>query len=275
MLKLLEDSPQHLFQGSPVKELTTRRLQHSGRNCTGRITVRHRGGGHRQRLRFVDFKRARKDIFATVLRIEYDPCRTARLALLQYDDGVLSYILAAAAVRPGDRLLASENANIQPGNCLPFSRIPLGSIVHNVELRPGAGGAFARAAGAHATVVSKDNSFATLRLQSTEVRRFPLDCWATIGQLSNLGHGSRILGKAGVSRHLGRRPEVRGTCKNPVKHPHGGGSSKKHTKRNPVSLWGINIKMATRDRKKPLGMVVRRRLRGVDMKKIGLIKSRK
>jgi len=269
--RLLAATPQDTFRGRVIPRLSTQRIKHSGRNDSGRITTRHRGGGTKQRLRFVDFKRGRKDIPATVLRVEYSPDRTAHVALIQYEDGVLSYILAPLTLRPGDKVLASENANIVPGNCLPFRSIPVGSIVHNVELRPGAGGQFIRAAGTYASIISKDSQYATLKLRSTEIRKFPLECWASIGQLSNLERFQRSKQKAGVNRWLGRRPSVRGNAMNPGDHPHGGGTSAKHTKRPPVSPWGIlRTGFKTRSPKKPLGLIVRRNLPGKAQKKYGI-----
>eukprot|EP00930_Biecheleria_cincta_P061897 TRINITY_DN47436_c0_g1_i1.p1 TRINITY_DN47436_c0_g1~~TRINITY_DN47436_c0_g1_i1.p1 ORF type:complete len:356 (+),score=40.54 TRINITY_DN47436_c0_g1_i1:78-1145(+) len=269
--RLLEATPQKTFRGRVIQKLSTRRIRHSGRNDSGRITTRHRGKGTLQRLRFVDFKRGRKDIPATVLRIEYSPDRTAHVALIQYEDGVLSYILAPLTLRPGDQVVASETANIVPGNCLPLRSVPVGSIVHNIELRPGAGGQFIRAAGTFATVITKDKSYATIKLRSTEIRKFPLDCWASIGQLSHLERFMRFKGKAGINRWLGWRPSVRGNAMNPSDHPHGGGTSAKHTKRPPVSPWGIErTGFKTRSPKKPMGLIVRRNLPGKAQKKYGI-----
>lgn len=269
--RLLEATPQTTFRGRVIPALSVWKVKHSGRNDVGRICTRHRGGGTRQRLRFVDFKRGRKDIPATILRIEYSPDRTAHVALIQYEDGVLSYMLAPLTLRPGDQVIASETANIVPGNCLPLRSIPVGSIVHNIELRPGAGGQFIRAAGTFATVITKDNEFATIKLRSTEIRKFPLECWASIGQLGNLERYMRFKGKAGVNRWLGRRPSVRGNAMNPSDHPHGGGTSAKHTKRPPVSPWGIlRTGYKTRSPKKPLGLIVRRNLPGKVQKKYGI-----
>lgn len=269
--RLLAATPQKTFRGRVIPRLSTWRVKHSGRNNVGRITTRHRGGGTRQRLRFVDFKRGRKDIPATVLRIEYSPDRTSHVALIQYEDGVLSYILAPLTMRPGDTVVSSENANIVPGNSLPLRNIPAGSIIHNIELRPGAGGQFIRAAGTFAVVITKDNQYATIKLRSTEIRKFPLECWATIGQLSNLERFMRFKGKAGVNRWLGWRPSVRGNAQNPSDHPHGGGTSAKHTKRPPVSPWGIlRTGYKTRSPTKPLGLIVRRNLPGKMQKKFGI-----
>jgi len=269
--RLLEATPQVTFKGRVIPRLSCWKVKHGGRNDGGRVATRHRGGGTRQRLRFVDFKRGRKDIPATVLRIEHSPDRTVHVALIQYEDGVLSYILAPLTLRPGDTVLASETANLVPGNCLPLRSIPTGSIVHNIELRPGAGGQFIRAAGTFATVIAKDKEYATLKLRSTEIRKFPLDCWATIGQLGNLERFLRFKGKAGVNRWLGFRPSVRGNAMNPSDHPHGGGTSAKHTKRPPVTPWGIpTIGYKTRSPKKPLGLIVRRNLPGKIQKRYGM-----
>lgn len=269
--RLLEATPQETFKGRVIPKLSCNRVKHGGRNDSGRITTRHRGGGTKQRLRFVDFKRGRKDIPATVLRIEYSPDRTSHVALLQYEDGVLSYILAPLTLRPGDQVIASETANIVPGNCMPLRNIPVGSIVHNMELRPGAGGQFIRAAGTYATVITKDKEHATVKLRSSEIRKFPLDCWASIGQLSNLERFMRNKEKAGVNRWLGRRPSTRGNAMGPWDHPHGGGTSAKHTKRPPVSPWGILscAGFKTRSPLKPLGLIVRRKLPGKLQKKYG------
>lgn len=269
--KLLENNPLILHRGRVIKQLSCRKIKNAGRSNVGRITTRHIGGGHVQRLRFIDFKRARKDIYATVLRIEYDPTRSAHIALVQYEDGVLSYILAPLLLRPGDKVIASKYANINPGNCLPLKNIPTGSIIHNIEIRPGAGGQMIRAGGTYATILSKDSKFADINLKSGEIRKFPLDCWATIGQVSNLEKHMRVLGKAGVSRWLGRRPVVRGVAMNPSKHPHGGGTSKKHTKRPKCSLWGkCRDGYKTRSKKKPLGLIIRRNMCGRLQKKYGV-----
>lgn len=271
LVKLLEATPQDTFRGRVIPALSCVEVKHSGRNNSGRMTVRHRGGGHLQRLRFVDFKRGRKDVPATVLRIEHSPERSAHVALIQYEDGVLSYILAPLTLRAGDQVLASENANIVPGNSLPLRSIPAGTIIHGIEIRPGAGMAFIRAAGTYATVLSKDDTYATIKLRSTEVRKFPLECWASIGQVSNLERFMRYKGKAGVNRWLGWRPSVRGNAKNPCDHPHGGGTSAKHTKRPPVSPWGIlRTGYKTRAPKKPMGLIVRRALPDKMQKKYGV-----
>ncbi|KAF4661143.1 Alpha N-terminal protein methyltransferase 1B [Perkinsus chesapeaki] len=207
---------------------------------TGQIGVFHRGGGHRQRLRLIDYKRGRKDIYATVLRIEYCPGRTSFIALIQYTDGVLSYIVAPETLRPGDRVVASEGAPITPGNCLPLRSIPAGrSVRQNIDTLTGAGGQINRSAGCFAAVMSKDTQWATIKLNSTEIKRFPLDCWAVVGQVGNANFWARAKGHCRVKRWLGWRPSVHGVAKNPVEHPHGGGTSHKGPKRNPVSPWDM------------------------------------
>jgi large subunit ribosomal protein L2 len=271
ILKLLGDTPQLPFRGRVISRLSTRLIKHNGRRATGQISVRHKGGGHQQRLRFVDFKRGRKDIPATILRIEYAPCRTCYLALVQYEDGVLSYIIAPFASRPGDVVIASASANIAPGNCLPLRNIPVGSVIHNIELRPGAGGQVARAAGTYATVLGIDEHYATLRLRSTEIRKFPVECWASIGQVSNSGQANKIWGKAGASRWRGIRPSVRGNAMNMSSHPMGGGSSAKHGSRYPCTPWGVlRAGFKTRAYRKPFGLIVRRRVCGTMQKKYGM-----
>lgn len=271
LTKSLKSYPQLTWKGRTIRQLSCHRINTAGRNVVGRICSSARGGRHIQRLRFVDFKRGRKDIHATVLRIEYDPCRTSHLALIQYEDGVLSYILAPLSIRPGDRIIASAHANITPGNCLPLRNIPVGSIVHNIEVRPGAGGQFVRAAGCHAVLLSKGSHFATIKLKSSEIRNFSLECWATIGQLSNPEAVNKVLGKAGANRWRGRRPRVRGVAMNPVDHPHGGGTKAKHSKRPPVTKYGILCDgFKTRCRTKPLGLIVTSRLTGRSQKKYNI-----
>eukprot|EP00392_Amoebophrya_sp_AT5.2_P006870 g6882.t1 len=262
----------------PQTQLTRPHVKFGGRNQSGCIVVRHRGGGAPYRLRLVDFKRGRKDIPATVLRIEYCPGRSAHVALLQYEDGVLSYILAAHAMRPGDQVIASEKANILPGNCLPLGRIPVSSIVHCVELEPGRGGQIARVAGAAAIILSRCDRYTTLKLNSTEVRKFHNECWATIGQVSsydvrslasyvsNVMHDHRFKGKAGVNSRLGTR-----NAQNPRHHPHGGGTRAKSEKKPPKNLYGKHqMGLKTRDLKAPMGLIVRRRMCNRDQRKFGM-----
>jgi large subunit ribosomal protein L2 len=254
--------PERLFHGRVIHQLSTRKIQFGGRNMYGQMTVRRRGGGTRQRLRLIDFKRGRKDVPATVLRLEHAPCRTAHVALIQYVDGVLSYVIAPMALRPGDVVIASETAAISPGNALPLRQVPVGTIVHCVEERPGAGGVFMRAAGTYGTVLSKDEVYATIRLNSTEIRLFDLDCWATIGQVSNRTHWTIARGKAGVSRWLGERPQVKGTKMDPDTHPHGGGTSAKRVKRPPVTYWGQLTKGFKTRSNRPQKLVMQRQLMG-------------
>ncbi|KAF4665867.1 54S ribosomal protein L2 mitochondrial [Perkinsus olseni] len=257
ILKLVnETAPLRLFRGRVIPQLSTFRFRGGGRLMTGQIGVFHRGGGHRQRLRLIDYKRGRKDIYATVLRIEYCPGRTSFLALIQYTDGVLSYIVAPETLRPGDRVVASETAPITPGNCLPLRNIPAGTIIHNLEPRPGAGGQINRSAGCFAAIMSKDTQWATIKLNSTEIKRFPLDCWAVVGQVGNANFWARAKGHCRVKRWLGWRPSVHGVAKNPVEHPHGGGTSHKGPKRNPVSPWGGLVLQKTRSRHKPRTNVI-------------------
>ena len=268
-------APLRLFKGRVIPQLSVPRISHSGRNHTGKITTQHQGGGNKNRLRLIDYKRGRKDIPATVLRIEYCPKRTSHIALIQYRDGVLSYIVAPVALRPGHTVIASESAPIAAGNCLPLNRIPVGSIVHNIELRPGAGGQMQRAAGVFGTLVAIDSQAATIRLKSTELRRFDPKCWAVIGQVSNTELYFRNRGKAGVVRWLGIRPRVAGTAQTPNTHPHGGGTAHRHTKRPPVSPWGVHRSgMRTRSPSKPLGAISERKLSFKLQKKFGIKTSK-
>ncbi len=209
-----------------------------GRNFWGRMTVRHRGGGHKRRYRIIDFRRDKDGIPAKVARLEYDPNRTANIALLSYIDGEKRYILCPSDLRPGDMVESGPDADIKSGNALPLWRIPVGTPIHNIELRPGRGGQLARAAGVDAEVVAKEGKFVHVRLPSGEIRRIPRECRATIGQVGNVEHENQVGGKAGRSRHLGRRPTVRGTATNPVDHPHGGGEGRSPIGRNPVTPWG-------------------------------------
>ena len=277
VLRTLETSGSSLriFKGRVIPQLSVPRVSHSGRNNTGTITTRHKGGGNKTRLRLIDYKRGRKDIPATVLRIEHCPNRTSHVALIQYEDGVLSYIVAPVALRPGHTVIASERAPISAGNCLPLRCIPVGSIVHNIELRPGAGGQMQRAAGVYGTVVAVDEKFATIRLKSTELRKFDPNCWAVIGQVSNTELYFRNRGKAGVTRWLGIRPRVAGTAQTPTTHPHGGGTGHRHTKRPPVSPWGVHRSgMRTRSPGKPLGLIRERKLSFKLQKKFGIKTSK-
>jgi large subunit ribosomal protein L2 len=223
----------------PEKSLLEKLKKHSGRNSYGRITVRHRGGGNKKKYRMIDFKRRKTDVKATVATIEYDPYRSAFISLIQYDDGEKSYILAPNGLKVGDVVVSSVEADIKPGNCLPISSIPVGTIIHNIELYPGRGGQLVRSAGNAAQLMAKENGYAQVRLPSGEVRLIRLDCKATIGQVSNLDHENVSIGKAGRKRHMGWRPTVRGSVMNPCDHPHGGGEGKSPIGRpGPVTPWG-------------------------------------
>ena len=228
-----------LSKVKPEKSLLVKGKKHAGRNSAGRITVRHQGGGNKQKYRIIDFKRNRLDDVATVLTLEYDPNRTANIALIQYEDGKKSYIIAPQDLKVGDKILSSENADIKPGNTLPISAIPVGTFIHNIELYPGRGAQFVRAAGTMAQLMAKEGDMAQVRLPSGETRMIRMNCKATIGQVGNLDHSNAQIGKAGRKRHMGVRPTVRGSVMNPVDHPHGGGEGKSPIGRpGPVTPWG-------------------------------------
>jgi large subunit ribosomal protein L2 len=227
-----------LHKGGPVKALTEGLTKSGGRNNYGRMTSRNKGGGHKRTYRVVDFKRTKRDVEATVERLEYDPNRTAFIALLKYDDGELAYILAPQRLQAGDRVVAAEYTDVKPGNAMELGRMPVGTIVHNVEMKPGKGGQIARSAGTYAQLVGRDQGMAILRLNSGEQRLVAGKCMATVGAVSNPDHGNINLGKAGRSRWLGRRPHVRGVVMNPVDHPHGGGEGRTSGGRHPVTPWG-------------------------------------
>lgn len=227
-----------LYKGKPVKSLTHGLSSKGGRNNAGRVTTRFRGGGHKRSYRLVDFKRFKHDVAAKVERIEYDPNRSAFIALIRYEDGQLSYILAPQRLAVGDAVIAGASVDVKPGNAMPLSAMPVGSIVHNVELKPKKGGQIARSAGAYAQFVGRDQGMAILRLNSGEQRLVSVDCFATIGAVSNTDHANINDGKAGRSRWRGRRPHVRGVAMNPVDHPHGGGEGRTSGGRHPVSPWG-------------------------------------
>ncbi len=247
-------------KAKPEKRLTESLKKSGGRNVTGRITVRRRGGGHKRRYRIIDFKRDKDDIQANVLAIEYDPNRSARIALLQYADEERRYILAPAGLEVGDAILSGENAPPKSGNCLPLAKIPLGMPVHNIELRRNGGGVLVRSAGASAMLMSREGKYAHLRLPSGEVRLVPVTCRATIGEVGNAEHNSASLGKAGRGRWLGRRPKVRGVAMNPVDHPMGGGEGKASGGRHPCSPWGKLAKGGkTRKKSKPTKHVIKPR----------------
>lgn len=244
----------------PEKSLVVTLKKTGGRNSFGRITSRHIGGGHKKKYRIIDFLRDKRDIPAKVTSIEYDPNRSARIALLTYVDGEKRYILAPDGIKVGDNILASENADIKPGNALPLKAIPLGSIIHNVELKIGKGGQLARSAGTYAQLMSKEGKYSQVKLPSGEVRMVLQSCFATIGQVGNLDHENVSLGKAGRSRWLGKRPKVRGVAMNPVDHPHGGGEGRTSGGRHPVTPWGIPTKgYKTRKNKKSSRFIVKAR----------------
>ncbi|WCS27508.1 50S ribosomal protein L2 [Methylobacterium sp. NMS14P] len=232
-----------LYKGKPVKALTEGKSSSGGRNNLGRITVRFRGGGHKRVLRNVDFKRREQlGVAATVERIEYDPNRTAFIALINFPDGKQSYILAPQRLQPGDKVVAAESVDIKPGNAAPVGSMPVGTIVHNVELKIGKGGAIARSAGNYAQIVGRDQGYVTLRLNSGEQRLVHGQCFASVGAVSNPDHMNISLGKAGRNRWLGKRPHNRGVAMNPVDHPHGGGEGRTSGGRNPVTPWGVPTK---------------------------------
>jgi large subunit ribosomal protein L2 len=247
----------------PERSLVVPKPRTGGRNSYGRKTARHKGGGHKQQYRLVDFKRTKDGVPATVAAIEYDPNRNCRIALLHYHDGEKRYILVPAKVKVGDKLQSGQGADIRPGNALALRYIPVGSVVHNVELKPGAGGRMARSAGSSIQVVAKEGDYATLRLPSTEMRRVPIDCRATLGEVGNAEAELISIGKAGRNRWKGVRPQTRGVAMNPVDHPLGGGEGKTSGGRHPVSPWG-KPEGRTRSRKKPSNALIvrRRRTRG-------------
>lgn len=245
----------------PERSLLQPLRKKGGRNIYGRVTVRHRGGGHRRKIRIVDFKRDKRDITARVAAIEYDPNRSARLALLYYTDGEKRYIIAPLDLKPGDNVIASSTADIRPGNSLPIANIPVGTMIHNIELKEGRGGQLVRAAGGAAQLLAKEGDYAHIRLPSGEVRLIRQACYATIGQVGNLDHGNIKLGKAGRKRHLGIRPTVRGSAMSPRDHPHGGGEGRQPIGLpGPKSPWGKpTLGKKTRRNKKTDKYIVRRR----------------
>jgi large subunit ribosomal protein L2 len=249
-----------LHKGAPYAPLLEKQSKSGGRNNNGRITTRHIGGGHKQHYRLIDFKRNKDGVPATVERLEYDPNRTANIALVCYADGERRYIIAPKGVRAGDKVESGSACSIKPGNALPIRNIPVGSTIHCVELKPGKGAQLARSAGTSAQLVAREGAYATLRLRSGEMRRILSDCRATLGEVSNSEHSLRSLGKAGASRWRGKRPTVRGVAMNPVDHPHGGGEGRSSGGRHPVSPWGTPTKgYKTRSNKRTDNMIVRRR----------------
>tara|TARA_Y100000758_G_scaffold225133_1_gene162775 strand:+ start:9475 stop:10332 length:858 start_codon:yes stop_codon:yes gene_type:complete len=246
----------------PERRLTKLRKKTGGRNNQGRITTRHRGGGHKQKYRIIDFKRTKDGVPAKVAFIEYDPCRTARIALLHYVDGEKRYILAPEGMVAGDQVMSGPGAEPKVGNCMPLSRIPLGTTIHNIEMQPGRGGQLCRSAGAAGVLNAREEKWAQITLPSGEVRRLPAACRATIGQIGNLEHSLVVLGKAGRKRWMGRRPHVRGTAMNPVAHPMGGGEGRNSGGRHPCSPTGVLAKGgSTRKRKKASSRAIVRRRR--------------
>jgi len=249
-----------LHKGAPVKELTEGLKRTGGRNNTGRITAWHRGGGHKKRYRIIDFKRQKFDVAGTVERLEYDPNRTSFIALVKYADGEVAYIIAPQRLKAGDTVIAGQKVDVKPGNAMPLKNMPLGTIVHNVELKPGKGGQIARSAGAYVQLVGRDSGYAQIKLMSGEVRLVRSECFATIGAVSNPDHMNQSLSKAGRNRWRGWRPHVRGVVMNPVDHPLGGGEGKSSGGRHPVTPWGKPTKgKKTRHNKRTDNMIVRRR----------------
>ncbi len=249
-----------LHKGKPHEPLLAPKSRSGGRNNKGRITTAHRGGGHKRRYRIVDFRRNKDGIPAKVERIEYDPNRSANLALLLYADGERRYIIAPKALKIGEVLMSGSEAPIKSGNALPLRNIPVGSVIHCIEMKPGKGAQIARSAGAAVQLAAREGSYATLRLRSGEMRRIHIDCRATVGEVGNFEHNLRKLGKAGATRWRGVRPTVRGVAMNPVDHPHGGGEGRTSGGRHPVTPWGVPTKgYKTRKNKRTDNMIVRRR----------------
>jgi large subunit ribosomal protein L2 len=249
-----------LTKKKPEKSLVEVKKKHSGRNNNGHITVRHKGGGTRRQYRIIDFKRQKDKIPGKIAAIEYDPNRSARIALVNYRDGEKRYVLAPVGLEIGQIIESGEGADIKTGNCLPIKNIPLGTVIHNIELRPGEGGKLVRSAGSSAQLMAKEGDYAQVRMPSGEVRRIQLVCRATIGQLGNLDHENVVIGKAGRIRHMGKRPSVRGIAMNPVDHPHGGGEARSTSGRPPTTPWGqMTMGKKTRRNKRTSTMIVRKR----------------
>ena len=249
-----------LFKGKPFKKLTKGLSKSGGRNNTGRITSWQKGGGHKKKYRIIDFKRTKFDVEATVERIEYDPNRSAFIALIKYNDGEYSYILAPQKLLVGNKVISSTKADIKPGNSMPLNAVPVGTIIHNVELKPGKGGQLARSAGSYVQVIGKDLSYSILRLTSGEVRLVLSTCMCSVGAVSNQDNQNQNFGKAGRKRWIGKRPSVRGVAMNPIDHPHGGGEGRTSGGRHPVTPWGKPTKgKRTRNNKKTDRLIIRRR----------------
>lgn len=251
---------QEITRSEPEKSLVKPLSKTGGRNSYGRVTAWHRGGGHKRRYRVIDFKRNKENIPAKVASIEYDPNRSANIALLHYLDGEKRYILAPVGLSVGDTIITSADADIKPGNCLRLLNIPLGTVVHNVEMKPGKGGQLARSAGVGTQLIAKEGKYAILRMPSTEMRMVPIECKATVGQVGNIDHENLSIGKAGRTRWLGRRPHVRGVAMNPVDHPMGGGEGRSSGGRHPCTPWGVPTKgYRTRKNKHSDKLIIRRR----------------
>ncbi len=251
-----------LHKGKPHSALVDKKSKSGGRNNTGRITVRHQGGGHKQRYRIVDFKRDKDGIPSVVERLEYDPNRSAHIALIKFADGERRYILAPKGVEAGTSIITGEDAPIKPGNALPLKSIPVGTVIHNIEMKPGKGGQMIRSAGGSAQLAAREGAYVTIRLRSGEMRKIHVNCRATIGEVGHGEHNLRKLGKAGAKRWRGVRPTVRGVAMNPVDHPHGGGEGRTSGGRHPVSPWGTPTKgYKTRSNKRTDSMIIRRRKR--------------
>ena len=254
---------EEITKKTPEKSLLTKKKKNAGRNSYGRITVRHQGGGNRQKYRIIDFKRKKDNIVATVIGIEYDPNRTSNIALIQYEDGEKAYILAPVGLKDGDKIVSGENVDIKPGNCLPIANIPVGTLIHNIELNPGQGGKMVKAAGGEAQLMAKEGEYAHIRLPSGEMRLVRAKCRATIGTIGNTDHSNVKIGKAGRTRHMGVRPTVRGSVMNPVDHPHGGGEGRAPVGHSgPLTPWGkpaLGYKTRKKNKKSDKLIVKRRK----------------
>ncbi len=249
-----------LHKGAPHAPLVESKSKNGGRNNLGRITTRHKGGGHKQKYRVIDFKRNKDGVPGTVERVEYDPNRSAHIALIKYSDGERRYIISPRGIVAGDEINSGVGVAIKPGNCLPLRNIPVGTLVHCIEMKPGKGAQIARSAGASVQLVAREGAHATLRLRSGEMRKVPVDCRATVGEVGNSEHNLTKVGKAGATRWRGVRPTVRGVAMNPVDHPHGGGEGRTSGGRHPVTPWGVPTKgYKTRNNKRTDSMIVRRR----------------
>jgi large subunit ribosomal protein L2 len=257
-------NPELQRENKPLKALTTGKISKGGRNNSGHTTVRFRGGGHKQRMRTVDFKRDKFGVPGKIAQLEYDPCRSANIALVHYVDGEKRYIVAPQGIQVGAEIIAGPDSPVLMGNSLPLRKVPLGTQVHNIELIPGRGGKVARGAGMSAQLLAKEGGWAQIRMPSGEIRKFKLDCYATVGQVGNFEHENIDIGKAGRKRWLGRRPHNRGTVMNPCDHPHGGGEGKSNSGRPPVSPWGTQAKgFKTRKKRNPTSsLIIRRRQKG-------------